>query len=265
MYMGFFDALSGGVSNEPNFCEYSETFSDQPVRITCDTNFAASLPCTAIPYCVKIQIQVYPDPSNPDLISDAELNHITTVRSILGQHLDGRFVGQGIVASANMAFLIFYIPERRAKSAGKMLEESFSNAFRHTEYTIQLDPEGTQYMEYLFPNAIQLKQIENNKILRKLRGYGDDGSTPRPIKFHFVFPNRKAALEFSAEASEKDFAYEDLTQEAAPEGMVLPRYHLVLSRTLPFNIELLDLVDEYLLDLCERYEATYRSLETDVI
>jgi len=41
-------------------------------------------------------------------------------------------------------------------NAGKMLEESFSNAFRHTEYTIQLDPEGTQYMEYLFPNAIQI-------------------------------------------------------------------------------------------------------------
>ena len=47
--------------------------------------------------------------------------------------------------------------------------------------------------------------------------------------------------------------------------MVLPRAHLVLSRTLPFNIELLDLVDEYLLDLAEKYDATYRSLETDVI
>ena len=264
--MGLFDALSGsGISNEPNFCDYRETFSEQPVLITCDTNFAATLPCRAIPYCVKIQIQVYPDPSNPDLISDAELNHITTVRSILGQHLDGRFVGQGIVASSNMAFLIFYIPERRAKSATKMLEESFSNAFRHTEYTVQFDPEGTQYMEYLFPSAVQLKQVENSKILRKLRGYGDDGSAPRPIKFHFVFPNRKAALAFSTEASEKDFAYEALTQEPAPEGLVLPRAHLVLSRTLPFNIELLDLVDEYLLDLAEQYDAEYRSLETDVI
>ena len=82
MYMGIFDALSGGgVSNEPNFCEYSETFSDQPVRITCDTNFAASLPCTAIPYCVKIQIQVYPDPSNP--LPEA-LRRYTTEASSIG-------------------------------------------------------------------------------------------------------------------------------------------------------------------------------------
>ncbi|MBP5272511.1 MAG: ribonuclease E inhibitor RraB, partial [Clostridia bacterium] len=136
---------------------------------------------------------------------------------------------------------------------------------RHTEYTIQFDPEGSQYMEFLFPNAIQLKQVENGKILRKLRGYGDDGSEPRPIKFHFVFPNRKAALEFSAVASEKGFEYEDLFQEPAPEGMVLPRYHLVLNRVLPFNLELLDLVDEYLLDLSAEYDATYRSLETDVV
>ncbi len=264
--MGLFDALTGGgMNNEANFSDYSTTFSDQPVRITCDTNFAAALPCTAIPYCVKIQIQVYSDPSNPDLISDAELNHITTVRSILGQHLDGRFVGQGIVASANMAFLIFYIPERRAKSATKMLEESFSNAFRETEYTIQFDPQGTQYLEFLYPNPVQFKQVENTKILRKLKGYGDDGTEPRPIKFHFVLPNRKLALEFSAEAHEKGFEYEDLTSEPAPEGMVLPRAHLVLTRTLPFNIELLDLVDEYLLELCEGYDATYRSLETDII
>ena len=58
--MGFLDALSGGgVSNEPNFVDYTETFSDQPVRIQCDTNFAAALPCTAIPYCVKIQIHSF--------------------------------------------------------------------------------------------------------------------------------------------------------------------------------------------------------------
>lgn len=263
--MGLFDALSGSGLNEPNFCDYSESFSDQPVLITCDTNFVSTLPCRAIPYCVKIQIQVYSDPENPDLISDAELNHINTVRSILGQHLDGRFVGQGIVSSSNMAFLIFYIPERRAKAAGKMLEESFSNAFRHSEYTIEYDPEGSQYLEYLFPSAVQLKQIENTKILRKLKGYGDDGSAPRPIKFHFTFPNRKAALSFSTAASEKDFSYEALTQEPAPEGLVLPRYHLVLTRELPFNIELLDLVDDYLLTLAEEYDATYRSLETDVV
>ncbi len=264
--MSLFDALSGsGNTLDANFCDYTETFSDQPVLIHCDTNFIAELPCRSLPYCVKIQIQVYPDPSNPDLISDAELNHITTVRSILGQHLDGRFVGQGIVASASMAFLIFYIPERRAKNAKKMLEESFSNAFRHTEYTIQYDPEGSQYMEFLFPDEVQMKQIENRRILRKLRGYGDDGSAPRPIKFHFVFPNRKAALEFSTAASEKGFAYEDLRQEPAPEGMVLPRYELVLTRDLPFDMDLLDAVDRYLLDLCNDYDATYRSLETDVI
>lgn len=264
--MSFFDALTGsGTNTDSNFVDYTGTFAGQPVLISCDTNFAGELPCRAVPYCVKIQIQVYPDPADPDLISDAERNHISTVRSILGQHLDGRFVGSGIVASANMAFLIFYIPERKQKNAGKMLEESFSNAFRHTEYTIQYDPEGAQYMEYLFPNAVQLKQVENGKILRKLRGYGDDGSEPRPIKFHFVFPNRKAALEFSTAASEKGFEYEDLFQEPAPEGLVLPRFHLVLNRVLPFNLELLDLVDEYLLDLTAEYDATYRSLETDVV
>jgi hypothetical protein len=71
--------------------------------------------------------------------------------------------------------------------------------------------------------------------------------------------------DFANTAKEKGFSYDSLTKEPAPEGMVLPRYQLALVRDLPFDIELLDLVDQYITNLCEPYEGEFRSIETDVV
>ena len=253
------------TADDQIFYEYRETFSKQPVLITCDVNYANTLPNTQRPFCVKAQMQVYTDPSYDDLISDVELQHISTIRTLLGDHIGGRFVGQGIVSSQNMAFLIYYLPERMVKPAKHMLAEALTGSFRHTDFTVTFDPEGEEYFKYLYPNTLQKKQVENNKILNTLIGYGDDGSTPRQILFNIVFPNRKAALDFLAKSAEKEFHYESLEEEPAPEGLVLPRHHLVLSRVLPFDVELLDRVDEYLLDLAEQYEGDYTTLETDIV
>jgi len=266
--MALFKSGSAAPSSAPvaaDFCDYTDTFGNQPVLVTCDMNFYKSLPVPTLPYCVKVQIEINADPSNPDLISDAELAHVTNMRSIIGQHIKGRYVGQGIVASQNTLYFMIYVADTMSKTSKNMLEQTKSTTFRRLDYSITYDPEGNEYLEYLYPNELQKKQIENRKILRSLRGYGDDGTASRKIRFHVAFPNRKAALDFFTATSEKGFAYESLTQEPAPKDMVLPRYHLVLVREFPFDLELLDLVDNYLLQLCEQYEGDFRSVETDVV
>lgn len=266
--MGLFKAephTAAPVDTEPNFSEFTETFAKKPVRITCDTNFINTLPNRTLPYCVKIQMEVHADPDNPKLIADSELAHAANLRSIIGQHIRGRYVGQGIVASQSVIFQIFYIPEKMAAASKNMLNETLSSTFRRMDFTMDYDPEGKQYLEYLFPTELQKKQIENRKILRTLNGYGDNGTAARRVCFHLVFPNRKAALEFYSAVSEKGFVYDSLVEGPAPEGMVLPRYHLTLSREFPFDIELLDLVDGYLLDACEKFDGEYQSLETDIV
>lgn len=252
-------------ANDQVFYEYRETFSKKPVLITCDMNFRNTLPNGTRPFCVKVQMQVYTNPEYPDLVSDVEIQHLAAVRTLLGEHIGGRFVGQGIVGAQNMAFLIYYLPERMVKTAKQMLATSLTGSFRHTEYTFTYDPDGKEYLKYLYPNTLQIKQVENNKILNTLTGYGDDGTKPRNIEFHIIFPNKKAAMDFYAESAEKEFRLKSLEEQPAPEGLVLPRHHLVITRELPFDIELLDRVDEYLLNLSDKYEGVYTSLETDIV
>lgn len=265
--MGLFKSFVYGnnMPAETNFVEYRETFAKQPVFVSCDTNFRKTLPNPELNVCVKVQMAVSINVNNPQLISDIEAAHLADIRTILNQHIGGRFVGQGVVASQEIAFLVFYIPERSAKNCKRMLQETFSGSFRHSDFSVTYDPNGNEYLKFLYPNALQFKQIDNNKILRTLKGYGDDGKTPRPVLFHIIFPNRPIAINFYTKAGEKGFEYVSLTEEPAPEGLVLPRFHLVLKKEIPFNIELLDLIDGYLLKLAEAFQGEYKSLETDIV
>ena len=256
---------AGATELEPSFCEYSEVFGKRPALITCDTNFEKTLPNNALSCCLKLQMDVYIQENLPTLISESEASYVSMVRSAVSEHIGGRFVGQGIIGSSRTVFLMFYIPERLASTAKKMLGEVFLGSFRHVEMNIVVDPEGKQYYKYLYPSELQKKKSNNVKILKQLWTYGDEGTTPRPVKFYFSFPSKNAAMRFYSETMSKGFVYRDIIEEDPPEGMVLPRQRLVLEKVIPFDLKLLEMIDNYLLTLCEKYDGEYRSLETDII
>lgn len=265
--MGLFktNPAVGGAQVEPNFETYRETFAKKPVVVTVDMNFADMLPAPTLPACLKIQMEVYVDENNPDLISGAELSHLSELRTILSQHFGGRFVGQGIIASQETAFLMFYCTDKQAKQAKAMLQETFVGSFRHSELSILYDPEGEEYKKFLYPKPVKQRQISNAKMLRTLKGYGDDGLSPRNIKYHLQFTSRPAAMELYAKCADKGFTYTDLEKVPAPEGLVLPRYNLTMTKNMPFALDLLEVVDAYLLELADEYQAVYQNIETDVI
>lgn len=266
--MGLFKntVYNGGAEQaDPDFQTYRETFAKKPVLVMCDMNYIHYLPCMELPACIKITMEVYVDENRPDLISGAEMSHLSDLRSILRQHIGGRFVGQGIIASQSMAFLMFYCTDHQAKAAKRMLQETFLGSFRQSEVQVVYDPEGNEYKKFLYPKPVKQRQISNAKMARKLSGYGDDGTKPRNITFHMVFTSRTSAMDFFSKASLHGFQYQNLEKEPAPEGMVLPRFHLTISKIMPFTVDLLEVVDAYLLEQAEQYEAVYKNIETDIL
>ncbi len=265
--MGIFSntTYTAPVGNDAEFQTFTDTSAKKPVVVNCDVNFKNSLPNNELPACIKVQMEVYVDEDNPELISGAEQSHIADIRSILSQHIGGRFVGQGVIAAQETAFLMFYCTDRQARLAKPMLTETFMGSFRHAEFKIIYDPEGEEYMKYLYPNPVKQRQIANAKMVRELKGYGDDGKAPRNIKYNLLFSNRAAAMDFFAQCADKGFTYTDLIKEPAPEGMVLPRYRLVMTKNMPFRTDLLEVVDTFLLALAEKNEATYLNIETDIL
>lgn len=268
--MGIFKSFinsgyAGAAEVEPNFVEFDEVFGKKPALISCDVNFLDTLPNHSLSCCLKLQMDVYIQEELPTLISESEASYVAMVRSTISEHIGGRFVGQGIIGSSRTVFLMFYIPERLAASSKKMLSEVFMGSFRHVEMDVVDDPDGLQYKKYLYPNELQRKKSSNAKILRQLRTYGDEGDIPRPVKFNFTFPSKNAALNFYQDSTAKGFVYKDIVAMDPPEGMVLPRYKLILEKVIPFDLKLLEMVDNYLINLSAKYEGEYNSLETTVV
>lgn len=266
--MGIFKSLlygEAGSDYEQNFAEYTESFGRQPALISCDLNFIKYLPSPVYNCCVKIRMDVMINPQLHTLISEAEAAYIASMRSILSEHIGGRFVGQGIIAATRSAFLIFYIPERQSRACRKMLSETFVGSFRNVETGIVYDPEGKQYKKYLYPNELQKRKINNLKMQRSLLSYGDDGLEPRPVKFNLIFQNKKDATDCCRESQSRGFVLKALNEEPPPEGLVLPRQRLVLEKRIPFDTELLMRIDNYLLKLAEKYRGEYGVIETDIL
>ncbi len=250
---------------EPNFCEYTEVFGKSPVLISCDLAFNDMLPASAYTCCLKIQMDVYVQPQLPTLISESEASYVAMVRSSISEHIGGRFVGQCIMGSSGTAYLMFYIPERQAQYCKKMLTEVFMGSFRHVVTDIKVDPEGTQYKKYLYPNEIEIRRSSNARMLKSLRTYGDNGTIPRPVTFTLVLPSKKEALALYSDSMEKGFQYKDVEQLPVEEGMVLPKYKLTIVKEIPFNLDLLQMIDAYLVKLAEKHEGEYKSLETEIV
>lgn len=266
--MGFMDSLTPNTTanvGSGNFVAYTETADGQPAYIICDLSFKDALPAQDLSVCVKLRMEVRVNRNNPKLIDEAEASYLAEIRTILNSRMGGRYVGQGVVASEEMAFMVFYIPGRNAGICKRMLSETLMGSFRKTDFSIEEDPAGEAYFKFLYPDDLQIKQINNKNLLKTLKANGDDGSAPRPIYYHAEFPSRKAAESFVARVADRGFTYVSTEETEIPEGLVLPRQHVTIVKTMPFHPELLEAADNYLLKAMEPDQGEYKYLEADIV
>ncbi|MFY9199064.1 MAG: DUF695 domain-containing protein [Acutalibacteraceae bacterium] len=245
-------------------CEYVEDFENLPVFLSCNMALAEQFPAEKYNHCVKINMEIYMKDYDGGLVSDAELAHIYTIESMISQHIDGLFAGRGIVCSKGYAFLMYYISKKSAQKASGIFSALLESAFRHTDTSILFDPRGNEYFELLYPDEYQLKEIQTQNIISKLRKYSDDGKTPRDVKFFLTFTSKEAVVAFASEAFKSGFAYVDMVKEPV-EGRVLPQFKLILKVKMPFEAELVNEKIRFLMKLSQKFAGEYKSVETNIV
>ncbi|MEG1244192.1 MAG: DUF695 domain-containing protein, partial [Oscillospiraceae bacterium] len=249
---------------EMRFCEYIEETDDLPVFLSCNMALSNQFPSESFDHCIKIQMEIYMKDYDSGLVSDAEIAHIHTIESMISQHIEGVYAGRGIVCAKGYVFLLYYVSKKNAQKASGIFSALLDSAFRHTETDIVFDPKGKEYFELLYPNEFQIKTIETQNIIKKLKRYGDDGLTPRDVKFSLSFPNKEAVVAFASEAFKNDFAYVDMVKEPVAER-VLPLFKLILKSNIPFLAEVINPKMKYLIDLSEKFAGEFKNVETNIV
>ena len=252
------------IAPEIQICEYVEYLEDLPVFKSCNMSLAQMFPAEKYDHCVKIEMEIYMKDIENGLLSDAELSHINTIETMLSEHIDGVYAGRGLVCSKGYVYLLYYISKRNAQKASSIFSALLNSAFRHTETDVVYDPRGKHYFDLLYPNEFQMKTIEVQNILKKLKRYGDDGELPRDVNFMLSFPNKEAVLAFASEAFKNDFAYVDMIKEPVAER-VLPQFKLILKTNMPFKADLINEKIKYLMDLSEKFAGSFKGVETNIV
>lgn len=259
--MGFFTPKP---EPEMQFCEYVEEYENLPVFLSCNMSLSDFFPSERYDHCVKIQMDIYMKDYESGLVSDAELSHIHTIESMISQHIEGVYAGRGIVCAQSHVYLLYYISKKNAQKASSIFSALLDSAFRHTETDIVYDPKGKEYFELLYPNEYQIKTIETQNLMKKLKRYGDTGQKPRDVNFSLTFPNKEAVVAFASEAFKSGFAYVDMVKEPVAER-VLPLFKLILKTNIPFTADIVNSKIKYLMTLSEKFAGEFKSVETNIV
>lgn len=123
------------------------------------------------------------------------------------------------------------------------------------ESTIAPDPAWDAYCRELFPGQVELRQILNQRSLRRLEAQGEDLSQERPVQHRIDFPNALARADFVAALEGRGFQVEEVDSEQsdAPHP-----FGLHLSRSDPLDHSSINELTLDLLLLAEQYEGAYQ-------
>ena len=120
------------------------------------------------------------------------------------------------------------------------------------------DPGWRAYLEDLFPNHVELRQILNQRLLREYEARGDDPTRERPVRHAIDFPTALARADFVVALEGRGFDIDEFDEDddAAPRPFGL---RLVRSDTTDHTT-----INELTIDLmllAEQYDGRYISWE----
>lgn len=217
-------------------------------------------PIAELPECMTVRVPLG-SPNEQGLCTAGERPQMDTIEDALRDELAGErlFVGRRIVDGRFE--LVFFASEGTvAPDVVDRVMSRFPGYEGESQTTP--DPEWRLYVEDLFPTPVELRQILNQRVLRRLEAHGDDLSQSRPVRHWIDFENALARADFAAAIDGREFAVE----ESDAEGDHDPRpFRLRLERSDAVDHSSINELTIELMLLAEQYEGTYDGWETEVV
>lgn len=242
---------------EEHWGVYMTTLDDMPASIVVNLHVEETARST-YSHChlVRIPLQTADESGLPEE-SELEMLH-ELLDAPLAAH-DVLFAGT--VTTAGIRDFIFYTKDAEEPAFYDALQHAYeAKNYRLSIEVIAEEEQWRFYDDILYPNIYEQQYMANDDMTSYLQELGDDLSEPRSIAHVIIFETLEMLKDFELVALSHDFTVADLVEEPA-----IPEYTLVIERVDLIDLEAIDALTYFLINLAEQYNGVYDGWESEVV
>ena len=173
--------------------------------------------------------------------------------------LQALFVGK-ILHDGKRSFYFYSGQEALPDVIASNVMQQFPD-YAYTTNAIE-DADWSLYLDFLFPEPIDLQSIKNGRIIRLMQEQGDQEHIPRPVSHFLYFATTDDRAAFRKRAEEEGYTFvSENENEKNPEAP----YSLVISRMETMASETMHTVTLELWQLAEEFNGSYDGWESQVV
>lgn len=244
---------------EVYFCD----IADRPACISVDLGLEALAPVAEKNRAFELVVLLQ-QPDNDGFPGDeAEWEILEQIEEAVVEafqnSLEALFAGK-ILHDGKRSFYFYSAQEALPEVLATNVMQQFPG-YTFTTNTVE-DAGWGLYLDFLFPEPVDMQSIKNGRILRLMQEQGDQEHIPRPVSHFISFTQESDRAAFKQRAEEEGYT---LVGENVNENNPASPYTLVISKVETLGDEDIHTATLVLWQLAEEYKGMYDGWESQVV
>jgi uncharacterized protein (TIGR01619 family) len=232
-----------------------------------DLGLAEIAPVADKPNLVRLRLSIL-QPDQNGLPGEQESTVLNEMEDMLVTVMASQFGGiyPGRVTVEGERSFYFYLGTKSSgyeKTLARVMADFPEYAF---ECRLQEDPEWKNYLDFLYPEPVQLQSMQNRRVVYQLMQHGDSLTVPRPVEHWIYFKTKRDREAWWNKVN--DMGFELLEMSTVDEDDEhAPEYPYSLHITRDDKVDY-DSIDECVLPLwglAAEHNGNYDGWETGVV
>ncbi|SIT76662.1 TIGR01619 family protein [Pontibacter indicus] len=244
---------------EVYFCDINE----RPACVSVDLAYEHEAPIPEKDRAFELVVALQQADADGFPADEAEWEQLEAIEEALVDEfqnsLQAAFVGK-LLHDGKRSFYFYSAQEALPEVIAANIMQQFP-AYTYSTNTLH-DPDWGLYLDFLFPEPVDMQSIKNSRILRMMEEQGDEHHIPRSVSHFISFATEDKRADFKRAAEAAGYT---LVQEGKNQNESDVPYSIVLSKVQAVTEEDIHNVTLELWQMAEEFEGAYGGWQAQVV
>lgn len=244
---------------EVYFCDINE----RPACVSVDLAFEHEAPIPEKSRAFELVVALQQPDAEGFPADEAEWEQLEAIEEALVEEfqnsLQAAFVGK-LLHDGKRSFYFYSAQEALPEVIATNIMQQFP-AYTFASNTLH-DPDWGLYLDFLFPEPVDMQSIKNNRILRMMEEQGDEHHIPRPVSHFVSFATEADRAAFKSQAEGAGYT---LVQEGKNQNESDVPFSVVIEKAQAVTEEDIHSTTLGLLQLAEEFNGVYGGWQAQVV